>query len=159
MLCLIYVSSATRELMTRDGLADLMRTCRANNEAAGVTGLLLYAGGNIMQVLEGDRDAVETLYDKIGRDPRHKHPTRMIDFGIKERQFADWSMALCDIGDLPPAEQARCRSLMASWGHEADPAGLGDELAILLDAFREVMRVPRRGALGGPGRILRPELP
>jgi hypothetical protein len=83
----------------------------------------------------------------------------MIDFGIKERQFADWSMALCDIGDLPPAEQARCRSLMASWDHAADPAGLGDELAILLDAFREVMRVPRRGALGGSGRILRPELP
>jgi hypothetical protein len=155
--CLIYLSSATRELMTRDGLADLMRACRAANEAAGVTGLLLYAGGNIMQVLEGERDAVEALYRRIERDPRHGRVTRVIDFGIGERQFPDWSMALRDIGDLPPAERARCGELMAGGGREVDPGRLRDEVTVLLEAFREAVRAPRGG--DGPGRAPRTWLP
>jgi hypothetical protein len=151
MLCLIHVSSATRALMTRDGLADLLRASRARNAAAGITGVLLYAGGNVMQALEGGRDAVEALYARIERDPRHLDPTRLLGLEVAERQFPGWSMALHDLGDLPPAERARCERLMAEWSGGADPAGLREEAAVLLGAFCEVTRVARAGGRDGPG--------
>ena len=37
----------------------------------GITGVLCHGGDVFMQVLEGGRDAVNALYNKIVRDARH----------------------------------------------------------------------------------------
>jgi hypothetical protein len=93
---LVYVSSA-REKFTKEELVELLEQARRNNAALGVTGLLLYKDGNFMQVLEGDRDVVNTLYRKITLDPRHKGALKLLDEPVPARGFPDWSMAFRDL--------------------------------------------------------------
>jgi hypothetical protein len=98
---LLYVSSATT-LFSRSELDAILAISRKNNTALEVSGILLYKDGNLMQLLEGDENAVVTLYDKLGRDPRHKDLTVIWDGTEEERQFPSWSMAFRDL-DGPDA--------------------------------------------------------
>ena len=98
---LLYVSSAT-ELFSRSELDDIHAISRKNNAALSVSGILLYKGGNLMQLLEGDEKAVVDLYAKIGRDPRHHDLTVIWDGAEETRQFPSWSMAFRDL-DGPDA--------------------------------------------------------
>ena len=45
-----------------------------------------------LQVLEGGRAAVNTLYGTIVRDPRHRDVTLLDYAEITERRFANWRM-------------------------------------------------------------------
>ena len=89
---LIYVSSA-RRLMDGSALCDLLAQSREKNERLGVTGLLIYAGGNFMQALEGDEGCVRDLYNTIRDDDRHKDVQLVLTGGTRRRDFDRWSMA------------------------------------------------------------------
>lgn len=102
MLSLTYVSSAT-DLLEPEQLADLLVQVRPRNEERDLTGLLLYSRGNIIQVLEGPADAVESTFAEIERDPRHRGLLVLLREPIEERAFPDWSMGFRDLGDLDPA--------------------------------------------------------
>jgi FAD-dependent sensor of blue light len=95
---LVYVSSTITPL-SRSELVDLLAKSRANNSRLGITGMLLYKDGNVMQVLEGQAQNVRALYAKISRDPRHKGLIVLIDGEADARQFPDWSMAYRDLSD------------------------------------------------------------
>lgn len=89
---LIYVSAAQISF-TEDELIELLQQCRDKNSDHNISGMLLYAKGNFMQVLEGDKTALEETYDRIAQDNRH-HNLVLIEFEpIAERAFAEWSMA------------------------------------------------------------------
>lgn len=92
MLSLIYVSTSVK-LLNDEELLDILKTSRENNSSKDVTGLLLYKGGNFMQVLEGPDEAVEALYEKIKADPRHKDVNVLSREQISARQFPAWEMA------------------------------------------------------------------
>ena len=91
MYFLTYVSSAVTPF-TPSELVELLATSHENNAKSNISGMLLYKDGNFMQVLEGDEDVVRTLYDKIGRDRRHRGLLTLIQGPLAERQFPDWSM-------------------------------------------------------------------
>ena len=55
-----------------------------------------------MQLLEGEKRSVETLYAKIGQDPRHNDLTTIWEGAEDEREFPSWSMAFRDL-DGPDA--------------------------------------------------------
>jgi hypothetical protein len=99
---LVYVSSASSPL-TRPELDDILRTSHRKNAALGVSGALLYAGGNWMQVLEGEESAVESLFESINADPRHHGVLVLIRGHQQPRQFREWSMAFGDL-DLVGAD-------------------------------------------------------
>ena len=103
MISLIYVSSATR-LFNEEELLNLLQLSRSNNEQAEITGMLLYKGGNFMQVIEGPEEAVTALYQKILRDPRHTGIMLLTKEPLKERQFPDWSMGFQNLDKLSPEE-------------------------------------------------------
>ncbi len=92
MISLIYVSTS-RDLMKEQELLGILKKSRENNDKYDLTGLLLYKGGNFMQVLEGDEEKVEALYETIRKDPRHKDVTVISREQIQERQFSKWEMA------------------------------------------------------------------
>jgi len=71
MFSLVYVSSAVTPFSSTE-LADLLTVSHQNNLPAGITGMLLYKDGNVMQVLDGEEPAVLELYTRIGRDPRYR---------------------------------------------------------------------------------------
>lgn len=96
MFELVYVSSAVVPFTTEELLAILAKS-RENNARAGLTGMLLYKDGNIMQALEGEERAVREVHARIQRDPRHRGMLTLIQGPIAERQFPQWSMGLRDL--------------------------------------------------------------
>ncbi|MEZ4333782.1 MAG: BLUF domain-containing protein [Myxococcota bacterium] len=87
----IYMSAAARPFDS-EALTTLLARARARNAEAGLTGMLLYADGSFIQVLEGPEEAVDALYRRIEADPRHVEMTKLIREPIPERCFEDWSM-------------------------------------------------------------------
>ena len=54
-------------------------------------------------VLEGGRDAVSALYNRIAQDPRH-HDVALLSYEeIGERSFSSWSMGQVNMSKLNPA--------------------------------------------------------
>jgi hypothetical protein len=92
----IYTSAASRDFNTQE-LSELLDVARENNAKLGLTGMLLYAEGSFFQVLEGQPDVVDALYEKIGRDPRHTQMTMIMKEPISKRHFDAWSMGFCKV--------------------------------------------------------------
>lgn len=93
---LIYVSTAI-EPFSQEQLEELARLASEFNLTQGITGELFYSGGTFMQVLEGERDAVESLFASIERDHRHAFIKPILRAAGKERLFERWAMGLCDL--------------------------------------------------------------
>ena len=91
MFYLIYVSSAV-ELMPEAALHSLLEQSRANNRRLDITGMLLYQGGNFMQMLEGEQQTVLELYDRRKKDKRHTGMIKIMTGQAEKRSFEQWSM-------------------------------------------------------------------
>lgn len=89
---LVYVSYAT-EPLDEPSLEKLMAQSQKDNLSEKITGLLLYIEGKFIQVLEGKREIILDLYEKIKTDPRHEKVSILIEGNIKERNYPDWTMA------------------------------------------------------------------
>lgn len=89
--CLTYFSTSVG-LLTEENLTNILEQSRRNNARLGITGVLLYVRGSIIQVLEGEQPALEALYERIQADPRHKNVTTVINRPIPQRLFGQWSM-------------------------------------------------------------------
>lgn len=87
----VYQSRTTTALDDAE-LAQLLTQSRAYNAAHGLTGVLLYSHGNIVQLLEGTQAKVDAVFSRIARDPRHFRVIRLADGPIPHRLFAQWSM-------------------------------------------------------------------
>ena len=81
--------------MPPEELAALLRRARAHNQDHRLTGLLLYAADTreFVQVLEGPRDELARLYQRIAADPRHHHIFVLHEGLAAGRMFPDWRMA------------------------------------------------------------------
>ena len=88
---LVYVSSAV-ELFSDAALNELLEKSRTNNSARGVTGLLLYKEGNFMQFLEGPKEQVLEVMNKVKADPRHRGVIVLLQEEHEGREFEEWSM-------------------------------------------------------------------
>lgn len=93
----IYASKAAAGFSEAQ-LPQLLQNARANNAAAGLTGMLLYVDGNFFQVLEGEPASVARIFARICSDARHERVTQIIREPIFERQFAEWTMGYARIG-------------------------------------------------------------
>lgn len=74
-------------------LRTLVNRAREANAAAGITGCLVFNGHQIVQVLEGERQAVEALFARIQSDPRHERIRMLWQGRAHRREFADRPMA------------------------------------------------------------------
>jgi len=101
---LMYASRANEQIGAED-LAAILKVSKANNPATGVTGVLCFcrSSGIFMQVLEGGRDPVNALYNRITRDKRHRDPTLLSYDEIGQRAFAGWSMGQVNMDRLNAA--------------------------------------------------------
>lgn len=89
--CIVYFSTA-RWLFQEEDLSAILRQSRHNNATTGITGVLLYVRGGIIQVLEGKKEVVEALYQRIKQDQRHINVTQVLNRIITQRLFSDWTM-------------------------------------------------------------------
>jgi hypothetical protein len=93
---LVYVSAPARPMKDSE-LFEIVETARRGNAESNVTGMLLYAEGAFIQVLEGDPQTVERLLRKIKRDPRHRRFLILLDRVAQNRDFEDWPMAFARV--------------------------------------------------------------
>ena len=138
MLSITYVSTADR-LLSRPELLSMLMSIRPRNDALGLTGMLLYRDGNIIQVLEGPDEAVDTTFAKIDKDPRHKGVLLLLRDQVQGRVFPEWSMGFHevsadDVAGVDGFTEFLRRPSTPSLGEQAEPAYR------LLELFRENMR-------------------
>ena len=95
---LIYVSKAVSS-MSRDDLEDLARQTSLDNEAIGITGVLLYGRRHFVHCLEGHGVAIQETYGAIFRDSRHTSINILYRKVVKSRLFLEWSMGLLSLED------------------------------------------------------------
>ena len=93
---LSYASTATSKFGTAD-LLDLLKQARRANSQHGITGLLLHRDGTFLQVLEGPKSEVLTLYERIRQDERHADVETLVEEGLTAREFTDWQMAFAEL--------------------------------------------------------------
>ena len=98
LIQLIYLSSLTDIKMEHE-IGKILESSVRHNQEDGITGMLLYANGNFMQVLEGEAEAVEKTYARICADPRHYDIVNLIREPITERQFSQWSMGYLHLNE------------------------------------------------------------
>jgi hypothetical protein len=87
----IYASLAAPHFK-EDDLPLLLERARHFNALHSLTGMLLYIEGNFFQVLEGEAEAVDAIYTRIMRDPRHTRVTMIIREQVAQRDFSEWTM-------------------------------------------------------------------
>ena len=96
---LLYASRAAEPVP--EGLVEaIMQQARRNNPELGITGVLCHGGDGFLQVLEGGRDAVNVLYNRIVCDRRHRRVTLLNYEEILERRFASWTMGQVNLSKV-----------------------------------------------------------
>ena len=71
---LIYASRLKKKL-DHAAVEKIADVSRRNNKKLGVTGALCSSPRGFLQILEGPPEAVNELYNRIVRDPRHADVT------------------------------------------------------------------------------------
>ena len=129
---LVYHSVATTFLGEPE-LGQILARSRAWNLSHGLTGVLLFSAGSIMQVLEGSREEVQYIFDRISLDARHANVVKLADGPIARRQFEQWSMAFKVV---EPEAYARLQGYVdPTHGLPPPAAGADSSLYEVLAAF------------------------
>jgi hypothetical protein len=89
---LTYFSSASKKMLKSD-LYIILRQARKNNELLNITGALIYIDKNFIQILEGEKNSVCNLFEKISEDNRHSNVKILQEKISDHRSFQDWAMA------------------------------------------------------------------
>lgn len=91
-----YVSTQARPMSAAD-LIDLLNQARDANRELGVTGMLLHREDSFFQVIEGTREHVLELFDRICSDPRHQRVEVLFQEPTGKREFPDWRMGFVEL--------------------------------------------------------------
>lgn len=84
-------------------LEKIMEVSCRNNRKLGVTGALCSSPRGFLQIIEGPAEAVNDLYNRIVRDPRHTQATLLEYVKVPFREFANWSMAYVRTDEIAKA--------------------------------------------------------
>jgi len=99
--------------MNNDELLAILEQSRKSNYLHGITGMLLYVEGifasvaerniesgitgRFMQILEGSKEEVERLFDKIKQDSRHINIITLDNALCHDRNFESWQMGFTSL--------------------------------------------------------------
>ena len=90
---LLYNSASVRYPLNNVDLDHILASARRRNVAEKITGMLLYYRGEFVQILEGEKQSVENMYEKfIGPDLRHTALNKVHQNTISHRSFSEGSM-------------------------------------------------------------------
>lgn len=97
---LVYCSRAAPGVDAA-AVADIIALSQRNNSREGITGLLVFGSGIFFQWLEGPRDNVTDLMQRLSKDVRHNTIIALSeDEEVRERLFPDWDMELVSGEDI-----------------------------------------------------------
>lgn len=132
MLVRLMYASRAADSVDQEALLAILRKSKAENTANGITGVLCFSGGIFLQLLEGGRQQVNALYNRIAADKRHCDVVLLSYEEIGERRFAGWSMGQVNLSRLNP-------SLLLKYSETAvlDPYAVSGKVSMAL--FEELV--------------------
>lgn len=96
---LTYISKFSRPLSSQE-IEAIGAISRKNNQKQNITGVLLCTQGIFFQIMEGEEETIDKLYEKILRDDRHIDILVLnTEHDLKERLFPDWSMQTINLDE------------------------------------------------------------
>ncbi|MCV9386511.1 BLUF domain-containing protein [Reichenbachiella ulvae] len=93
---LVYTSARRKDCDDKE-IQNILASCKKNNPGKNITGLLIQTENRFLQVIEGDKDEVLGLSEKIKKDPRHGGVNIRFEQKVDKRLFPNWHMAFKDI--------------------------------------------------------------
>ena len=118
---IIYISRASEDV-SANSLEEILKISRQNNPSVGVSGMLLYKNGEFMQAIEGEKDVVTKLMNKIADDPRHADILTLSKKAIPHRYFKNWSMGFENLSENKLPGQFDAKSFFDSSFKQSDAA-------------------------------------
>ncbi|MCM4169437.1 hypothetical protein KCTC52924_00472 [Arenibacter antarcticus] len=92
MYQLTYQSTAMSHISEED-IKAILESARNRNNILEVTGCLVFHNFRFVQIIEGKKKQIKTLFADIERDKRHFDVELLWEGNIQERGFSDWNMA------------------------------------------------------------------
>lgn len=87
MVYQIIYTSRVRASIDERVTAQIAEDASEWNESQNVTGMLIHSGNMIVQILEGDEDAVQNIYQNVCRDTRHFDVSILGEGRVARREF------------------------------------------------------------------------
>ncbi|CAM3191397.1 BLUF domain-containing protein [Sphingomonas antarctica] len=88
---LVYISTVSPSVAPN--VAHILRVSQSNNQRDGLTGLLFFNGKRFLQVLEGEKAAIQQAIARIRADDRHRAIVVLSNRSVDQREFGEWAMA------------------------------------------------------------------
>lgn len=135
---LIYISTPTSDALIDEGF---IRDSQSRNKKHGINSIIITSPKFYIQLLEGERVAVNRLYSNILKNDRHRDVLILRYVEVKSKEFTDWSMVHLSEDDL--VNEVIATSKLSSRMLPSDMSGV--EALALLRRVAAVLRVKKNG--------------
>lgn len=117
LFCFLYHSRIAPDAPV-SCVADIIKTARSFNQQHEITGMLIFDGMRFAQYIEGPKEAIQGLIDRIGCDPRHHQIVPLLHAPLDgARRFARWSMAYALVDEQEPINELAALPAQAALHH------------------------------------------
>jgi hypothetical protein len=139
---LLYCSVSIVPELSNVDLNHILASARQRNLSQGITGMLLYYRGEFVQILEGEKESVENVYEKfIGPDSRHTALNKVCENTISHRSFNKWSMGFVGAAEIESRIPSSAIGILISVLWESSKS---KPLSFGLDAFVSIYNQMRK---------------
>lgn len=105
MLIRVFYVSEISPGCTETDVQVILGQAQIRNRRLDVTGMLAKSDGHFCQVLEGRRESVDAVMERVRRDGRHSRVRVLMEQPCEQRLFEGWAMGLVVRDDM--AEEMR----------------------------------------------------
>jgi class 3 adenylate cyclase len=113
---LTYISKFSQSL-TKKEIENIGNISQTNNSREGITGVLLCCSNIFFQILEGEEDRIDSLYQKILKDDRHYQILCLkSELNVSLRIFPEWSMNVIVLDGNNDILMQPIKILLQTWG-------------------------------------------
>lgn len=142
---IIYISRSTFENTDainkiEPNVVRILAKSRINNRKNGLVGVLYFGDGAFFQCLEGEEDAINTLFAKIESDPRHKDVKLISKKYISRVSFPDWAMKYAPL-DEKMGKYLKERGYQSFDPYVFTPEMTQNILGLLVDAYDPTVEI------------------
>jgi hypothetical protein len=107
-----YISTMTKPI-PEDEIQELVEMAQKHNEQKKITGMLVATDSKFYQLIEGPEQAIDTLYKRIEKDPRHQNVKLLYaESGCLDRLCPNWSMLKIDLTLVDHEKLAPAQALL-----------------------------------------------
>lgn len=99
MVYSIIYTSRSQNSFHIDEIKKMLLKAKQFNKVNNITGIILYYKLQFIQLIEGDKESIESLYKDIQADKRHFDVETIISTFSKQSLWTEWSMAFYDFSN------------------------------------------------------------